>query len=126
MRVPNKGDYNTNSRNRGDLVLKIELAPENNFEKMGLDLIYYKTLNINDLINEDEVILPHPEGQLKITIPNNFSTERPLRLVNKGYRTQNDNGDFYVKISIVNTLNVSDEVKEKIKSLIKQPNQIFN
>ena len=126
MRVPNKGDYNVHTRNRGDIVLKVELVSKDNFEKMGLDLVYYKTLNLNNLISNEEVILPHPEGQLKITIPNNFSTDKPLRLVNKGYRTQNGNGDFYVKISIVNTLDVSDEVKEKIKSLIKQPNQIFN
>jgi DnaJ-class molecular chaperone len=81
---------------------------------------------LNVLLGEEEVVLPHPEGLLKIIIPKNFSTDKPLRLVNKGYRTQNENGDFYVKISVVNNLDVSDEIKEKIKSLIKEPNQIFN
>lgn len=126
MRVPNVGDYNVYSRTRGDIVLKVELTPKDNFEKMGLDLVFYKTLNLNVLIGEEEVVLPHPDGQLKIIIPKNFSTDKPLRLINKGYRTQNENGDFYVKISVVNNLDVSDEIKEKIKSLIKEPNQIFN
>ena len=126
MRVPNKGDYNVNSRTRGDLILKVELSPKDNFEKMGLDLVYYQTLNLNNLLLGDEIILPHPDGQLKIYIPDNFSTDKPLRLINKGYKTQSEIGDFYVKISIVNTLDVSEEVKEKIKNLIKHPYQIFN
>ena len=50
MRVAGKGDYNPGVRLRGDLILKVEVNKVDDFEKLGMDLIYYKKMKINFIL----------------------------------------------------------------------------
>ena len=65
-----------------------------------------------------EINLPHPDGDLRIKLPNNTETIKPLRLKGKGYKMNNGNGDFYLKLNIVNeplTEDIKNELIEYLK-----------
>lgn len=119
MRVPVKGDFNQNMKLRGDLVLQINLFSYDGFEKNGNDLIYYLKLNVLDIILQKQIKLPHPEGELLINLPKNISSEKPLRLVKKGYRGDSNSGDFYVKMNITNEIDLPQEKIDQIQEILK-------
>ena len=118
LRLQNKGDYNQKIKNRGDLILKINLNNINNFEKSGKNLIYYKKLTTIDLIINDKINIPHPEGDISINIPNNLNTDNPLKINNKGFKDESLNGDFFIKISVTNDNKIDKNIKQKIRELL--------
>lgn len=93
FKIGNKGDYFNGSY--GDLLIKINLTPQNNFEKSGNDLIYNLFYGIEDL-RKDTVIIPHPMGDLTINLPQEVDTSKPLRVKSKGFRT-NGQGDLFIR-----------------------------
>jgi molecular chaperone DnaJ len=119
MRIPSKGDFNQNMKLRGDLIMQINLNNKDGFEKNGNDLIYYLKLNILDVLLQKQIKLPHPEGELLINLPKSVSSDKPLRLVKKGYRGDVGSGDFYVKMNITNEIDISEEKLSKIKEILE-------
>jgi len=83
----------------GNLVVRVRVIPEDNFEKSGDDLIYNAFLNLEDL-NSVGFNLPHPSGDLSIKLPEDFDTSKPLRVKSKGFRGQNGNGDLFIKLFV--------------------------
>ena len=120
MRIKTRGDYYQQQRMRGDLILRVVLNNSDSFEKMGLDLILKKKLDVMDLIMMDDLEVEHPEGNLKIKMPQNFDTDKPLRMANKGYSTEINRGNFYVKLSVKKDGNIDKDVKEEMKKILKQ------
>lgn len=104
---------------KGDLILKVVCIKHNNFEKSNADLVYYLKLNFKDLLLNGEIEIPHPDGNIKINLPDNFDTDKPLRLVGKGYKLNNGIGNLYVKLSITNTITLTNEQKEQIENILK-------
>lgn len=79
----------------GDLVIQVELNPQDGYEKINNDLIYNLFLNLEE-IKQDIFKIPHPNGDLNVTSPKLFDTSKPLRLKGKGY----NGGDMYVKLNV--------------------------
>ena len=121
MRLRGKGDYNVSAKGRGDVILKVELNQDQNFEKMGLDLIYKKKISALDLILNDSIDIEHPEGTLRIKIPEKFDTEKPLRIPNKGYKTDII-GNFYIKISVLHNKDLLENDLHKIINKLNKTN----
>lgn len=119
MRAQSKGDFNQNMKLRGDLVMQIRLMNKDGFEKNGDDLIHYLKLNVLDILLQKQIKIPHPEGELLINLPKNINSDKPLRMVKKGYRGDNDSGDFYVKLNITNEIDLPEEKLNQIRELIK-------
>ena len=117
LRVKGKGDFTPNL-GFGDLILQIEVINSDNFEKINHDLVYTKSVKLYDLIIENEISLPHPDGEVLISIPKNTETGKPLRLKGKGYKTNGGVGDFYVKMSVVNEI-MDAEMKNNIIEKLK-------
>ncbi|NBU82907.1 MAG: hypothetical protein EBS55_14805, partial [Flavobacteriaceae bacterium] len=91
-----KGDFKNGTY--GNLLLRIKIVPENNFEKSGNDLIYNAILSLEDL-NKDTIEIPHPSGNILIKMPNEFDTSKPLRIKHKGFNS-NGQGDLYLKLVV--------------------------
>jgi molecular chaperone DnaJ len=89
LRLQGKGDFKDGMY--GNLVLKVKVNPENDFEKNGDDLIYNVYLTLEDL-NKDSLEIPHPKGRLSVKLPNLFDTSKPLRVKSKGF----NNGDLFI------------------------------
>jgi molecular chaperone DnaJ len=79
----------------GNLIIKVKIVPENNFEKNFNDLIYNAYFNLDDL-KSDTFEIPHPTGKLNIKLPNDFDTSKPLRVKSKGFR----GGDLFIKLNV--------------------------
>lgn len=94
MKVPSYGDYQEGIF--GDLVLKIKIIPEGNFEKNGNDLIYNQFFDLKELNTITSLSIPHPSGELSIKLPEDFNTSIPLRVNGKGFA----GGDLYIKLIV--------------------------
>jgi len=88
------GDYLNG--NYGDMLLKVEIVEENNFEKIGSDLIYNYELTVDNL-EEQKIKIPHPDGDISINFPDEIETKKPLRVKGKGF--YKGNSDLYVKFN---------------------------
>jgi molecular chaperone DnaJ len=93
LRISQKGDFSYGFY--GDLIIQVVMDNTKEFQKMGNDLIYNLEFNYDELKN-DVYHIPHPDGDIKIPSPNEFDTNKPLRLKGKGYPT----GDMYVKLRV--------------------------
>jgi DnaJ-class molecular chaperone len=96
LKIAGKGDYYNNMV--GDVIIRVNIVPENNFEKSGNDLIYNSFFNIEQL-KLDDFIVPHPDGNLNVKFPKEFNTQIPLRIKNKGFKT-NPVGDLYIRMNV--------------------------
>jgi molecular chaperone DnaJ len=96
FRVEGKGDFHQGVY--GNLVIRVKISPEENFEKSGGDLIYNAYFDY-DSLSKDELEIPHPDGPINVKLPDEFDTTKPLRIKSKGYNT-NGIGDLYVKLFV--------------------------
>jgi molecular chaperone DnaJ len=94
LRVQGKGDFKDGMY--GNLVVKVKIIPENNFEKSMDDLVYNAYFDLNT-IKQDTVKVPHPLGEISIKLPSEFDTSKPLRVKSKGYHSR---GDLYIKLFV--------------------------
>lgn len=83
LKLTGMGDYRNGVY--GDLIIRIDLKPENNFDKIGNNLIYNSYMTLEDL-KEGTINVPHPDGSLSVKLPNNIDTSTPLRVKLKGFR----------------------------------------
>lgn len=111
FRVKGKGDYG-DVDGFGDLILIINVVNENGYEKNGNDLIYELNLTAMDYLIQDDILIPHPDGDMKIKIPVENNSGKKLRIKNKGYGINHSRGDFYVKLNVIkNKITESDLIK---------------
>ena len=94
LRLQGKGDYKDGMY--GNLVIRVKVISENNFEKLGDDLIYNAYFDLDGL-RSDNLEIPHPQGNISIKLPTQFDTSKPLRVKSKGY---NNVGDMFVKLFV--------------------------
>ena len=115
LRVGGKGDFLNNIQ--GDLLIQINII-KTKYEKSGKDLVYSLQLTPVDMLINKTFRIPHPEGELQVSLPENLSTEKPLRLKSKGFVTPQGIGDFYIKVEVSNKT-ITEEDKDKLKELLK-------
>ena len=96
VKIQGKGDYSENVF--GDLVIRFNVTPIDNFEKQGGDLIYNKFFDLDEL-KKNSFEIPHPDGTISIKMPQEFDTTKPLRVKSKGFRGV-QMGDLYVKLNV--------------------------
>lgn len=96
LRLSGKGDYAMGQI--GDLVLKIKLIPDNNFEKIGNDLVYNHYFDLKTIM-EDSFEINHPDGKLSVKVPLEFDSSKSLRIKGKGFQGQTV-GDMYVRLNV--------------------------
>ena len=104
-RVESAGDFHNGVY--GNLLLKVRMKKDTNWEKVGDDLIYNNFLTYDDLTNESCEV-PHPDGNIVVKYPELFDTLTPLRVRGKGYRRERI-GDLYIK-NIVRFKRVKKEI----------------
>ena len=85
FRLQGMGDF----RNEvfGDLIVRVNLEPQDNFDKYENHLVYNVYFDLDD-INKNSFDIPHPDGKLNIKFPKTFDTSKPLRVKGKGFKTQ--------------------------------------
>ncbi len=90
------GDFNDGIF--GDVILRIHIQPQDGFEKNNDDLIYNLEMSLNDF-NKETIDVPHPLGPIKINLPKEIDTSKPLRIKGKGF----NGAEFYIKLYVRHT-----------------------
>ena len=83
IRLQGVGDFRNGIY--GNLVVRVKLISDNNFEKYGPHLVYNAYFSLEDLKKNDFEI-PHPDGTVRLKFPKVFDTTKPLRVKSKGFR----------------------------------------
>jgi len=85
FKLQGMGDYRNGIF--GDLLVRIKIQKQDNFEKLGNHLIYNVYFDLDDL-KKDSFEIPHPDGNLTVKFPNQFDTSKPLRVKGKGFKME--------------------------------------
>jgi molecular chaperone DnaJ len=96
FRMQAKGDYSNGSY--GNLIIRVKIKPENNFDKAENDLIYNAFMSLEDL-KKEYLEIPHPMGRISVKLPQDFDTSKPLRVKNKGFQGTN-RGDLIINLYV--------------------------
>jgi DnaJ-class molecular chaperone len=96
------------------------------YEKIGKDLILSKRLSPIEVLSNEQIEITHPEGNLKIKLPDTFDSEKPLRVPNKGYKYADGNGDFYIKVYVTKPNLKDTQVIQKLESLLENTKNVLN
>ena len=110
-----KLDFLTNSSIIKKSIENKYLIFKDGYEKMGLDLIYYKRMSPLEFLFDEKLIIPHPDGDISILTPDNIDTEKPLRLKGKGYQTSQGVGHMYLKFIVHKETSVNKEKLDRLK-----------
>lgn len=92
LRMTGMGDFRNGIY--GDLIVRVELKPQDGFNKVGNHLVYEAFMSLEDL-NSGSINVPHPDGELNIKLPKNIDTSIPLRVKSKGFKLESV-GDLIV------------------------------
>ena len=93
IRAQGLGDYHDGIF--GDAILKINIVPQEGFEKSNDDLVYNYQMSLDDF-NKETIEVPHPKGGLNVKLPDTIDTTKPLRVKGLGF----SNSDFYIKLFV--------------------------
>jgi DnaJ-class molecular chaperone len=84
------------NRPRIEQQLEKKLKLENdNFQKHGNHLIYTKTFTLEE-IQQDSFDIPHPNGKINVKFPKTTDTSKPMRVKDKGFKIEGQQGDLLI------------------------------
>jgi molecular chaperone DnaJ len=84
LRLQGLGDYRNGVY--GDLIVRVELEKQNDFIKIGNNLVFDTYFTLDEL-KEETFKVPHPDGVLNLRLPKKIDTSKPLRVKGKGFKT---------------------------------------
>jgi curved DNA-binding protein len=118
LRVRGKG--NSYQGHRGDLLITVNVAPSDEYERKGDDL--YKTIDIplKTALFGGKIEVDTPEKRVTLKVPKNTKNGQKFRLRGKGFpKSDGGYGDLYLVANIVlpDVDSLSDELKECLKKL---------
>ena len=101
----------------GDLLLMIDIKPDERFERTGDDLSLDLPLSFTQAALGASVRVPTPLGEERLTIPPGIQSGTVLRLKGKGLPRlgQNGNGDLNVRIHVWTPENLSAEQRRLLE-----------
>lgn len=102
----------------GDLIINVIEIPHNKFKRLGMDIHQRINLSFKDLVlGNDSVEIDTIDNKIRFKVNPGTKVGTLLRVPNKGFIRENDNGDMLLEVWIDIPINVDEEEKEKINSL---------
>ena len=118
LRVRGKGK--SYQRQRGDLLIQVEVASSSEYERRGDDL--YKTIDVplKLALFGGKVTVPTPHKEVTLKIPKNTKNGQKFRLKEKGFknRKSGQTGNMYLVANVV--LPDSDSLPDDLKKLCEE------
>jgi len=118
LRVRGKGK--SHQGQRGDLLIKIEVAPSSEYERKGSDL--YKTIDVplKEALFGGKIKVQTPEKEVTLKVPQNTKNGQKFRLKGKGIPDRKTalRGDLYLVANIV--LPDADSLDSELKKMLKE------
>jgi molecular chaperone DnaJ len=115
----NQGNAGLRGGEPGDLIVLIEEKEHENFQRDGDDIYYDLVLSIPEATLGCEKKVPPLKGKAKIKVDAGTQPGKLLRMKDRVLRSLNSSqiGDPYFRVNVYIPKDLSDEEKEKIKSL---------
>jgi molecular chaperone DnaJ len=127
LRLAGEGAPGSDGR-RGDLYLRIKIAPDPRFERQGNDLYTEVEVDYLTAILGGEVDVPTPSGTVKMKIPPGTQSGTRFRLAGKGVPLAGgQRGDLYARVRITVPKRLSARERElleqirQLRSEVKSP-----
>lgn len=120
VRIRGQGQNGTPSGQRGDLYLRLKVAPDPRFERKGQDLYATVPVDLYTAVLGGEVRVPTLTGQVNLKIPAGTQNQQTFRLRGKGMPHRQDKtklGDLYAKIAVQIPTKLTEEQRELFKQL---------
>jgi len=121
IKLKGQGGPGINGGSKGDMFIKIGFSEKSSYSVKGLDMEKNVELLPWEAALGTSVTVDLPEGKkMNVSIPAGINTGNKLRIPQKGYVDKNDNrGNLYLIISIVNPPSVNDKMKTLYKELME-------
>ena len=119
LRVPQKGSYDSTTKQYGDLYVQVIYTNTKGFDIEGSDLYKEESINFIQAILGDELEFKHFDKTLSMKIPQGTQSGTTLRLKGKGLPVMGRDsmfGDLYIKV----TVEIPKKVSSKQKTLLMQ------
>lgn len=123
IRLQGQGEIGNRGGQNGDLILNVKIKKEDNLELDGIDII--KTIDIMswDAVLGCEVKVSTFDGTILVRIPEGIQTGSKIRVPGKGFINKNGRkGDMYIKIRIIISNKITNEMKELYNKLREMAN----
>lgn len=103
----------------GDLFVVLRIAPDDRFERRGIDLLQRVTLSVEDGVLGTQVEIPTLQEPYRLDIPAGIQPDTVLRLRNYGLPEfgRQHRGDMYVRVQIHIPERLSREEREYYEQL---------
>jgi curved DNA-binding protein len=118
LRIKGKGGKGRGSR--GDLYVRIHVAPHPRYTRKGDDLYTTHTIDLFTAVLGGTIIVDTLSGQVKVKIAPGTQTGRVIRIKNKGmpvYGETNIFGDLYVELQVHIPERLTDRQRELFEQL---------
>jgi molecular chaperone DnaJ len=116
-----RGQGSAGPRNgaRGDLIVLIEVAEDDNFERHGDDILFDLPISFSQAAMGSQVEVPTLDGKARVTVPAGTQTGKILRMRGKGVPHLNSSGrgDQLVRITVWTPTSLSQQEKELFAQL---------
>ncbi|WP_336524508.1 DnaJ C-terminal domain-containing protein, partial [Helicobacter japonicus] len=115
-----KGKGNSHNGRSGDLLLKVQIASSQEYERNGDDLSKSFDIPLKTALFGGKVILSTLYGDVTLTIPTNTKNNQRFRIKGKGIKNRKTNiiGDLYVKANII--LPHTDSLSQELQTMLKE------
>ncbi|MFQ6059249.1 MAG: DnaJ C-terminal domain-containing protein [Anaerolineae bacterium] len=120
VRVAGEGGAGIGGGPKGDLYLRVKVAPHRTFERRGDDLYCQVPVDLYTALLGGEVRVPTLKGDLMLKIPAETQNGRTFRLRGQGMphlRDHQRRGDLYAKVEVQLPRKLTDREKELFREL---------
>ena len=122
LKLKGKGEGNSGN-SRGDLYLRINIKPDDRFERRGDDLYINVNVDLYTMVLGGTVHVPTFNGSIKLNIPAGTENDKLMRLKGQGMPKlgqTNSRGDLYVRLKVKLPACLTNREKELFKELADQ------
>ncbi|MFN6945927.1 MAG: DnaJ C-terminal domain-containing protein [Cytophagaceae bacterium] len=115
LKIKGKGSKGGQGQLAGDLYIKINMLPHEEYERKGNDLFLTSRISLYKAVLGGRVTFQTISGIISINVPPGTQNDKVLRLKGKGmpiYQEPGRFGDLYIKIKVEVPQNLSDKEKE--------------
>jgi DnaJ-class molecular chaperone len=119
--IKEKGNKLSNS-NKGDIEVRITINNETTFERVGIDLIYKKTISLKESLCGFTFTINYLDGRefiINNKLGNIIPPEFRKIISNLGMTRENVTGDLIIIFNVEYPKTISNEVLEKISELLE-------